>query len=139
MNQEIATQWFEKSKKEQWFNKFICLWISLNASYWDIIWDGDRNKCINYFIKHSEKILALEATPIFIDFTKNRPAGGIINIEKGQAEPIGEGEIDKIAKCLYTIRCNVFHGDKSLRIQDNLDLLDKSSNLLNEFLNIILN
>jgi hypothetical protein len=125
---EYARLWFGKAKNENdEVNKFIFLWISLNALY-NEYYVRDEKKAIKDFIKKKyidtitqkneiESILNDEN----VSFFKERIIRNMRNITKSTMENAARlknttlsspERLQELLMILYQIRCNLFHGEK---------------------------
>lgn len=132
---ELINRWFEKSEKElNPFDKFISLWISFNAfyahrhlqkkeqdqlkefriEYGSIFKDIFNNGKLNdAFIAFQAHIHDKPRNPSFIqdlrfelDTDKER---------KNRKYYHNLNDLNQFIKCVYQVRCNLFHGGKDLK------------------------
>ncbi|MCX6745657.1 MAG: hypothetical protein NTX00_01405 [Candidatus Parcubacteria bacterium] len=136
---ELIKGWFEKSKKiedNNSFDKFIYLWISFNAFYVGINSDApykSEKELINKIIEEYKQLFfnLVQDMPVsFRNFQKyiegkieNR--GFIQDLRFSISEESHKKRYNNLKalceflKCVYQVRCNLFHGGKLLEDGQN--------------------
>lgn len=145
---ELVKQWYHKSTID-YFSAFVNLWIAFNAYYKQFfpgiggdhekvraickdkkyikIYDDLSNKN-KLFCKNLEKLKEeLEKKPL-VDMKNKKPFGtylGVISSIK---------KMEEVFEILYGIRCNLFHGDKSLLDDRDKKLIEFAYNILHDYM-----
>ena len=126
---KLIARWFEKSKEmKNVFDKFIALWISFNSFYaCEHLHDSERKQLQIFGDTYKEffkSVVDANMSP-FIDFKKyidNKPknSGFIQDLrypvakEKHKKRYYNLTSFCEYLKCVYQVRCNLFHGGKYL-------------------------
>ncbi|MCT4617474.1 MAG: HEPN domain-containing protein [Candidatus Gracilibacteria bacterium] len=127
LNRKLIKNWLKKSAlEEKPFDKFIALWIGYNGFYSNFFENGgDREKAITKMGNHLElKRLFEDDDGInpkveeffkLIEGRKDELGIGVKDLKKNKIVDIKrEKGLKNFLKLIYTIRCNLFHGDKDI-------------------------
>ncbi|MDR0979619.1 MAG: hypothetical protein LBM12_00465 [Candidatus Nomurabacteria bacterium] len=101
---------------------FILLWMACNQNFKDRDENCEQDKFQGYFKEKASTFLnehAECAKASFVGLTRgSQPRNDVINQRSGKKvkllEQNGNLTAASLAKVLYTIRCNLFHGEKDL-------------------------
>ena len=100
--------------------RFMILWIAYNRNYnmySEEYLEPDRFK--EYFKSIAGEYVSTNRECIIKDFKSTKPEGrlSVEDMKTGKVKKLeNEGDLDleNLADVIYTIRCNLFHGDKRL-------------------------
>lgn len=129
-NSDSARRWYERGKQEiDPFDKFIDMWISYNAIYGDMHakYEIDRaaNCAGNIYARNVQKCKEILSTGDAQYFAKRK----IVDCKNSEytTEEFRvkiecynstnykscKDAFESLIKCIYKVRCNLFHGDKT--------------------------
>lgn len=147
--------WYYKSEIDH-FSSFTTLWIAFNAFYNVKFREGSNRKNIKEFVKDvnlkeiyvallkSESNFKIEVQDLKKELDKkplyNDKGSGRSSIT-GRDYPINVENIqnmDQLVDVLYTIRNNLFHGDKSLLAERDQRLVELAYKILHQYLGKLL-
>lgn len=129
-NWDSASRWYKRGKQEtDPFDKFIDMWISYNAIYSDTHGDYEIDRAANcagnIYSKNVQKynvLLSTEDAQYFgkrkiVDcknskYTAEDSRAKIECYDPSDYKSCAEA-FESLIKCIYKVRCNLFHGDKT--------------------------
>ena len=151
-----------KNYAQEWFNrgfiesdpiiKFMFYWIAFNWLYNECRADNNTyqtDAIEDYCRKEYEKLSSFNAfdTPVIKIFLE-QPVRDILNDEvtnEGKHrfrtlrdENAGKHRLISLILTIYHVRCNLFHGSKSLHIDRDLQLVEASSKIMEGYLSTVL-
>ena len=140
---DIALEWYRygNEKKDDFFIRFMMYWIGFNWLYSQMEYDengnkfpNEREKVIAYYKKHKRKFERIDYFLLpGIEVLLNHPVNG----KKGLQQRLKEGNTDALLLTLYQVRCNLFHGSKSLHNERDIALVKASANILGEYMKVL--
>lgn len=146
---ELIRRWFEKSKNEgNPFDGFISLWISFNAFYVaERLKQSEQQQLDNVYAEYKDVFAELiNNTPeTFQEFKhyieiKQENTGFIQDLryevgeEKHKKKYQSLDSLCEYLGCVYQVRCNLFHGGKSLEDGQDQEIVSRAYNSLIVFL-----
>jgi hypothetical protein len=139
----IVLPWYAISQGEaieqsNFFFKFIAVYIAFNAIY-DCRYENENDPA-RKIAKFSEDefmkkrhINLLGAETEYYSAVKCLAEKGIINMQKPKEEPFKIKRLEylnQVMRCIYQVRCNLFHGDKSPGEPRDVNLVKSSYTIL---------
>jgi hypothetical protein len=136
---EIVLPWYAISQRKSIdqsdvFFKFIAVYIAFNAIY-DCRYEYEHDPARKIekfsedeFIKMRHKNLLVADTEYY-SAVKRLAEKGIINMQKPKEEPFRIKRLEylnQVMRCIYQVRCNLFHGDKSPGDPRDVNLVESS-------------
>ncbi len=159
----IIERWYQKGVNENtdFTDKFMYLWVSFNAFY-KAYSTGNSQSYIAFLSRQKNKnnsdrnqieyikviftsfvIQDQKEIKEFYRFLQNRldsMKSGIIRLENNTLKKYSDiKSVDEFLEVIYTIRNNLFHGSKNPEIENDKQVLEKSSKALQNFLSTIYN
>ncbi len=139
MNYEMAKEWLYRGKKENdTLYRFICFHIAFNSLY-----DQETKKYeyhrVSSFIKKYIKRNPLY-DPSFLKKSEEWSTD-VKNVRDSNVKSYIRNESNpkiKLFMSIYQIRCNLFHGSKSMYYKRNVGLIQDSANILEDLLTRII-
>lgn len=142
----IALEWYQHGLKnnDDFFVKFMMHWLAFNWLYSQY---GEKNewKKISCFCRKNLRNLSTfdSFKTDEIKIFKQEPVRDGKTAQVGfyrerRFDGVNNKDIESLIMTLYQIRCNIFHGSKSLRIQRDIDLVKASSVILEGYLSALL-
>lgn len=153
-DRNIAKEWYEYGEKvkDDFFTKFMMHWIAFNwiySSYEDANEEHPSEinairSCVSSNIDIFKRYNAFDCkeirvflqSPIKDERTGNKKIY-IWNVLKNERKKDDE-RILALFESLYKVRCNLFHGSKSIRNDRDIELVKASSVILEGYLNELL-
>lgn len=146
---EYALEWYGYGLKKgnDWVIKFMMHWIAFNWLYGQCE-QGDEVANIREFCR--KKVDDLARYDAFKDEAfrefKKRPITGMKNgkeitydgIYRNLSRGSDLNRITNLLLSIYQVRCNLFHGSKSLRIEHDRELVHSSAIILEGYLKELL-
>ena len=138
----IALEWYQYGleHKDDFFMRFMMHWIAFNWLYSSENGSSERIKIKNFYEKNFMRINYDPFVSEDIDVFKESPIHdgktAIPNVK--DYEGVIAGKAESLLMSLYQVRCNLFHGSKSLRIERDRDLVRASANILEGYLKALL-
>ena len=142
----IALEWYQYGLKndDDCFIKFMAHWLAFNWLY---------SKCGKEYESENIQCFCMDNMRILLTFD----AFNTDEIKIFEQEPVMDGktaqvevyqkkrfvgvnykDTESLIMTLYQVRCNLFHGSKSLHIQRDIDLVKASSVILEGYLYALL-
>lgn len=139
-NRNIAKEWYQRGLKYQDddFTRFMMYWIAFNWLYESVLdKEFERDKIVKFYRTHRAKFDHFDPfnhpdIGIFKEFpvSSDRPN---IDTEK-YFHGVKSGRVEDLLLSIYQVRCNLFHGSKQLRVERDQKLVKASANILEEYL-----
>jgi len=132
-----AQQWLAFSyppvdpKKSPQFFQFVSLWIGFNALYSA---GGNESAAVRRFADtnlrehHVQLMQDNKGYVEAVTYLQNSPVRNMRT--RRLVELTNISEVCQVADCLYTVRCNLFHGDKDPRELRDQTVVDRASVVL---------
>ncbi len=101
----------------------------------------ERDKILSFYEKNQQKFNRFDPfVTLDIDVFKKSPiTNGLSNYKMHKDfEGVKAGKAEALLMSIYQVRCNLFHGSKSLRIDRDRDLVRASANILEGYLKELL-
>lgn len=135
----IAEEWYQYGLKsgDDFFMRFMMHWIGFNWLYNQIGGSDERTKIKDYYNqnrKKFDKVDSFNLTDINVFLE-----GAVFDVAKGcphtrDYEKLKEYNVEALLMTLYQVRCNLFHGSKSLRVKRDRELVRASANILEKYM-----
>ena len=138
----IALEWYQYGLKnnDDFFIKFMMHWLAFNWLYSECEKETEWENIQCFCIKNLEILSTFDAfNTDEIKIFKQEPVrdGKTARVgfyQKKRFDGVNNKDIKSLIMTLYLVRCNLFHGAKSLRIQRDIDLVKASSVILEGYL-----
>ena len=139
-NRNITKEWYQRGLQIQDddFTRFMMYWIAFNWLY-DAETDKEfeRAKIAQFYKEHMEKfdkydpflspdIEVFMEGKVYSDKSDKDTTDDFIGIKRNKAECL--------LGSIYQVRCNLFHGSKQLRVERDQKLVKASANILEKYL-----
>ena len=133
MEFDFVKEWFERGNNEKNdIYRFFCYFIAFNWLYNHQSEKEEHMRIISY-IGQLEK-----ETDIFSNFdSRSLQSANVKDERNGRVKRYIEEESNPLISSflnIYQVRCNLFHGSKSMRVPRNEKLIQNSCTVLKEFL-----
>lgn len=150
-DRNIALEWYKfgLERGDDFFIKFMMHWVAFNYIYNASETDEKELERILSFCKHNKE--TLEKYDAFADRKngpisiflespiKNGHTGNVKWDQKNYHKAIcNSNDIVALFAMMYQVRCNLFHGSKSIRIARDIALVKASSEILEGYLRVLL-
>lgn len=139
---DFIFQWYERYEMAE-FDKFIYLWMSFNAwltKYTRTKSKNDRDMIDEF--KKSDKsnyIQLRDNDPTLRSDVEWLCEHGVFNHRNDSLiKPKSADDFDAIVECIYTIRCNLFHGSYKRDIPNDRQTVSKGTEILDRIYGPIL-
>lgn len=139
----VALEWYQYGleKKDDFFMRFMMHWVAFNWLYNSEHEITERNKIRQYYFHNRSRFESYDAfSSPAIDVFMAGPVYSDVDIKN--VEKDYEGLKKKDYRCLlmtlYRVRCNLFHGSKSLLNERDQQLVRASADILEGFLKALL-
>ena len=142
----IALEWYQYGleKQDDFFMRFMMHWIAFNwlySEYYDE--DIKEHDAIESFCAiNMKKLSQYDAfSSPFIEVFRNKPVGdrtGVRKIHRDRCNLLNQKNITALFLTIYQVRCNLFHGSKSIHNQRDIELVSSSAEILGEYLKVLL-
>ncbi len=146
-----ALEWYQYGLKnnDDDIVKFMMHWIAFNWLYNEYREGGDEKNAIRTFCRENYNKLSSynafrsQAINIFMEQPVRSVVSGMVTSEHNSLyRDVVRGEglsrLSSLMLTIYHVRCNLFHGSKSLMIKRDLDLVRSSSIILEGYLKAVL-
>lgn len=138
-NRNIAKEWYQRGLKYQDddFTRFMMYWIAFNWLYGESGKESERAKIRQFYRDHREKFYNYDP---FLDPDIDVFMEGPIYSDKSDKDTtddftgIKNGKAVHLLLSIYQVRCNLFHGSKQLRVERDQKLVKASANILERYL-----
>lgn len=153
----LAKRWYEKGKAENDpFDKVIYLWISYNALYGNVYGKSEKDRAIRCAdeifaenLENGKMLLATEDAQYFgkrvitncknIEKTTEEQRDIIANCDYSNYKSCAN-TMESLIACIYQVRCNLFHGDKTpcgpADLSDDAEIVTHAGNALQGILDM---
>ena len=140
----IALEWYQYGleKSDDFFMRFMMHWVAFNWLYNSEEGESTERGKIRQYYFHNKHIFAKYdafSTPDIAVFLEG-PVYGSVDPKKAKDDY--EGVKNKDIRCLlmtlYRVRCNLFHGSKSLMVERDQALVRASANVLEGYLRVLM-
>ena len=132
---EFAREWFKRGQKEEnGIYKFFCFFVAFNWLYNTEHCRYEYNRVKNYVSKavfpwKEYNAYKLLKTGAFMEPVKDTRSGEVKDYIKNESNLT-----IKLFLQIYQVRCNLFHGSKSMYLERNKELVTDSCIILEDFL-----
>ena len=138
----IAEEWYQYGLKagDDFFMRFMMHWIGFNWLYNQIEGGDERTKIKEFYNQNRKKFDKIDPfgmldIDIFLE-------GAFFDVAKGcpharDYEKLKEYNVEALLMTLYQVRCNLFHGSKSLRVERDRELVRASANILEKYMKVL--
>lgn len=150
MNRDLICRWYKKSQQADdcVFDRFISLWISLNAYYAASNLRASERDQLEQFQNAHKNLFPFVVQANAIEFknfkeyieTKHQNTGFIQDLrykvgdEKHKKRYQNLESLCEYLSCIYQIRCNLFHGGKDIADAQDQRLVELALSTLSIFL-----
>ena len=138
----IALEWYQYGleHKDDFFMRFMMHWIAFNWLYSSEDGQSEREKIKSYYEKNYKRFKYDPFGSVDIKIFMESPIydGKTARANVHDYEGVKSGNAKSLLMSLYQVRCNLFHGSKSLRIERDRDLVRASANILEKYLEALL-
>ena len=147
-DKDYAREWYEYGikQKDDRISKFIFLWIAFNWLY-SGCQQGTEERNIRRFCELNWKTLAQydafseSAFRVFEDGPVTSPMRGRTSVRNLHEDLFCDDEqirITSLILTIYHVRCNLFHGMKSVNNERDVELVQSSGTILDGYLKAIM-
>ena len=143
-DRNIAAEWFERglAAGEDFIIRFMMYWIAFNWLYSESEKQGECDKIKDFCAGHLQTLhkydaFASKSISIFLTYPVNDMRTGIAREERF-AKMKNEKSIVDLITTIYQVRCNLFHGSKSLHNLRDIELIKASAVLMEGYLKVLL-
>ena len=118
MMERIPQEWFQRAKEEcDPYFKFISIYVALNFLYNADMSGNERKRMCRYLCNEVGEHSYQWKIASNSEFIKSP----VVDMKDSNPYSVKEGDFESLFSAIYTVRCNLFHGNKSLG-----DLRDKA-------------
>lgn len=135
----IAKEWYQYGLKsgDDFFMRFMMHWIGFNWLYNQIGGSDERTKIKDFYNQNRKKFDKVD--PFNLTDINAFLEGAVFDVAKGcphtrDYEKLKEYNVEALLMTLYQVRCNLFHGSKSLRVKRDRELVRASANILEKYM-----
>jgi len=151
-HEELIVQWFKRSQKQRVrkftvFDQFISLWFAFN-SWGTYLSKEDRDTDMFNWIKRNTKLPQIfeeltKSNPEFISKLQRLSQYEVLDMRprhQGESKSISDlHSLDQVLQVIYQIRCNLFHGQKSMIDPHDKELVELAFCILSRIFEPIIN
>lgn len=139
----FALEWYQYGleKEDDFFIRFMMHWVAFNWLYNSIPKDSERAKIQQYYDDHKDQFEKYDAfsSPDIEVFRRGQVyCSTKEDYSDSNYKGIMRGNTKKLLLTLYAVRCNLFHGSKSLINERDQELVRSSANILEGYLKALL-
>ena len=138
----IAEEWYQYGLKtgDDFFMRFMMHWIGFNWLYNQIDGSDERAKIKEFYNQNRKKFDKVDPFN-FVDINVFLE-GAVYDVVKGiprtrDYKMLKEYNVEALLMTLYQVRCNLFHGSKSLRVERDRELVRASANILEKYMKVL--
>lgn len=141
-DRNIALEWYQYGleHKDDFFMRFMMHWIAFNWLYSSEDGLSERDKIKSYYERNYKRFKYDPFGSVDINIFLESPIydgkTALPNVQ--DYEGVRSGNAKSLLMSIYQVRCNLFHGSKSLRIDRDRDLVRASANILEGYLKVLL-
>lgn len=116
MNDKFCKEWISRAENEDLNSiyQFMCYYIAINHLY-DSLQGGNE---LDRFIRYIQSVVQNHNYSPFSVLTNNSEILKGVKSERKQRRTdkakLSNGDIDELVTSIYYVRCNLFHGSKSM-------------------------
>ena len=139
MMDKFVKEWISRANKEiaGSVNQFVCLYIAFNHLY-----DAEQGtREIERIKKYGKKIYSQNNyNPYSVIDIKSELLKGVLSERtnmRTDTEKLTQQDIDELLTSLYYVRCNLFHGSKSMEDSRSVGLVKDCCTILHSLFEII--
>ena len=131
MMERIPQEWFRRAKNEtDPYYKFMSIYMALNFLYnFDRI-GTERERMCKYLCNEAKEHSYQWKPASNSEFIKSP----VVDMKYMKEYPVKKGDLESLFKAIYTVRCNLFHGNKMLGDVRDKALVEEAANILIEIL-----
>ena len=140
----IALEWYQYGLEhhDDSFMRFMMHWIAFNWLYSSEEGEQTERQKIKKYYKHNRKMFD-KYDPFVYSYIKiflQSPIFNDLNLNDSfrDYEGVKQNSVESLLMSIYQVRCNLFHGSKSLRSERDLELVSASANILEGYLRVLL-
>ena len=141
-----ASEWFEYGLKEDdSIIKFMMHWIAFNWLYSECRREQERSNIKMFCYQNYDRLSAYDAFSsdafqVFKEAPVRDETSGRTDrsLYISMLEDRGEKRLVSLFLTLYQVRCNLFHGSKSLHVKRDIELVRAASVILEGYMNALL-
>lgn len=141
-DRNIAEEWYQYGLKtgDDFFMRFMMHWIGFNWLYNQIPCRDERQKIKKFYEQNRKTFDKVDPFNMpEIDVFLN---GAVFDMTKGEPRTVDYQNLKKYSAealllTLYQVRCNLFHGSKSLRVERDKELVRASADILEKYMKVL--
>lgn len=141
-----ALDWYKYGleRNDDFFSRFIMHWIAFNWLYAECNEDRERDGIRAFCRNNAEKLrkydaFSTEAIKVFLEEPVKDSRSGLQPYHEKQFQQIKTKQsITDLFLSMYQVRCNLFHGSKSIYCERDVALVRASAELLEGYLRVLL-
>ena len=142
-DRNIALEWYQYGleRKDDFFMRFMMHWIAFNWLYSSEDGPSEREKIRSYYEKNLNRFDKYDPfSSADIDIFERSPVldGKTAMPNDRDYDGVKRENAKSLLMSIYQVRCNLFHGSKSLRIDRDRELVRASANILEGYLKVLL-
>ena len=142
----VALEWYQYGLKnnDDFFIKFMMHWLAFNWLYSQCGKLSERQNILAFCRKNKDVLStfnAFETDEIKIfkeEAVRDGKTAQLGQHQKKCFDGVNNKDIESLIMTMYQVRCNLFHGSKSLRIQRDINLVKAASVILEGYLCVLL-
>ena len=144
-----ALEWFNfgRERCSDPVSRFMMYWVAFNWLYNESQQEDEAAKIREFCRNHYDRLslydpFGTEAFHVFKDGPVRSRVRGRIEENTGLYRRLrreyGECQVEDLLLTIYHVRCNLFHGSKSLLIQRDVELVRSSATIMEGYLKALL-
>jgi len=151
-HEELIIDWFKRSQGEKVkiftiFDQFISLWFAFN-SWGTYKSKKDRDRDMLHWVKRNTRLPQIfeeliENDPDFVAKLQKLSQYKVLDMRpghQGESKSINDiRSLDQVLDVIYQIRCNLFHGQKSMIDPHDRELVELAFQILSKIFRPIIN
>ena len=144
-SREIAEEWYRYYKsldqEASIYLRFMVAWMAFNYLYNEVDKNTEAKQIECFVCKHKDILMGFDAfNSPWIEPFKTQIRSRRLNESqtKQNAKKVQEGSIRHLLLSIYTVRCNLFHGNKSPNEDRDCELVEAAWHILDGYLNTLL-
>ncbi len=131
MMERIPQEWFGRAKNESDpYFKFMSIYVALNFLYNNLDIQSERCRMKTFLKEEAERYNYRFNLSGESEFFKHP----VQDMKTTKTYPVENNNLNSLFDAIYTIRCNLFHGNKMLGNVRDKALVGESANILIEVL-----
>lgn len=142
-NTPLEWYYFGLKHKSDNIIKFMTHWFAFNWLYDEMSGRTERDRIIK-FCEEKMNILAKydafsdEAISVFLEYPVKSEKHHMYKYANERFNAVKNKSISALFETMYMVRCNLFHGSKSMRNSRDVKLVESSAVILEGYLNVYL-